>query len=555
MRYFAVLVGLVPALSVAQASPEVQAWAKEHFGLQIEFPTTSSTQNYQRVAQTDGTYVYKPNGPTYLYNDPACQPWQGAYSVVDLMPTGTWIRASVNLWEHFRNHNPGPPDDYDRYQIAITGRVLFPNMPNNTDGHNILWVMVPGIPPRYSTNDGWFDYPETRDWYKPIPENRPYLHAQVQAFVTGVNNFAVDLAKPMFPGKITENIVGRMGFQLGNEIGAAHPGGSVYGPPGDWTGMGQVMEDTTNGISWRPDDNYTSSLAGGASWTNPINLPAFSFLTESRGQAFVNQTLYGQVKSIQWPGATVPGLREIYSYYDEVFGPSNNFGWAAQASRRSVHFRSPVIQWIRANDGVRVYWPDINPDLTLNGRWENAQEFAKRWVDEFALVLKGYGRLPMPSPAPTVDMTECYLTYGELNSKILSPDNYQFTVNGVPKSTDQIRADALQMGSTSVVSGQSIVAPVPPSRRELFAAIRDELYTRSVQGGLPNLGRIFWVNGYTSDPRRETGFESVDPITSYNPWADFRLSPAEITTLFGTYAGGQSTGVNLGRGGGSRGRG
>ncbi len=534
MRYFAIVVGLVPAIGFGQASAEVQAWTKDHFGLQVEFPAHSTSQNYARVLQSDGTYLYKLDGATRSYWDNSCQPWQGAYAVLNVMPRGSWVRASVNLWEHYLTATGGPTD-WDRYQAAVTGKVLFPNMPTTTDGLNLLWVLSPGVPNRYSNNDGWFDNPLTRDWFKPAAANRPYLRNQVQSFVTAVNNYAVDQAKPAYPGKITSNIISRIGFQLGNEMGTAHPGSSVFGTPGTWTGMGQVMEDTTNGILWRPDDTYATKLSGGATWTNQLNLPAFSFLTEARNQAFVQYDLYGGLRAINWPGAVVPGLTEVFSYYDEMFGPNNNYGWAAQCTRRSVHFRSPVLQWVRGTDPtIRFYWPDVNTDHTLNGRWETPQEYAKRWVDEVALAIKGYGRLPMPSAAPIVDLTECYLTYGELNAQILSPSNYQFSVNGTPKTTDQIRSDSILLGSTRVVDGVTVVAPVPPSRASLFAAIRDELYSRSAQGKLPNLGRIFWVNGYTADPRRETGFPSTDPITSYNPWDDFRLTINEIKTLFGS---------------------
>lgn len=536
MRYFAIAMGLVPAVGFAQATPQVQAWTKEHFGLQVEFPGRSTASNYLRVAKAGGTYNYEPSGPAMAYYDPGCQPWQGAYAVLDSLPRGVWVRAAVNLWEHFPRATTMVPEDYERFQAAITGRVLYPNLANNLDGLNLLWVMSPGIPMRNVANDGWFDDPKLRDWYIPAAANRPYLKNQIQNFITAVNNFSVDQAKLKYPSsKIPVNVVSRIGFQLSNEVGAAHPGGSTYGSPGSWTGIGQVLQDTLNGINYRPDDNYaTNKLAGGTTWTNPLNMPAFSFLTESRGQAFVNYTAdWNNPKSIQWPGATVPGLTEVFSYYDEVFGPTNNFGWAAQCTRRSVHFRSPVIHWVRATDGLHVIFADMNADNTFNGRWETATEYAKRWVDELQLLLKGYGRLAMPSPMPIIDLTECYLTYGEMNSQILDTTNYQFSVNGTQKTTDQIRLDAMARGGTRVINGVTYVAPLQPSRLSIFTAIREELYTRSTQGKLPNLGRIYWVNGYTPDPRRETGFGTADPITSYNPWDDFRLTLPEIKALFG----------------------
>jgi hypothetical protein len=534
MRYIVLIPALiVPAISFGQASSAVQSWAKDRFGVQIEFPTKSTAQNYARIAQPDGTFLIQPDGPSRPFNDPNCQPWQNAYSTLSVIPRGAWVRAGVNIWEHFLDPSLNMTDSA-RFLDAITAKTLYPNLPSTIEGLNLLWVMSPGIPNRYSDNDGWAGDPKTRDWFMPLAANRPALKAQVQKFVTQVNNYSANLAKPLFSGKITTNIVQRMGFQLGNELGAAHPGSSVFGNPGSWTGIGQVMQDTTGGITWRPDSTTAAILNGGTSWVNQINLPAFSWTTEDIKFANVSYTLYGQVKSIQWPGAVTPGLNEVFTYYDEVFGPTNNYTWANQAKRRSIHFRSPGLQWIRANDGQRVYWPDMSvTNGVLNGRWENAQEYAKRWVDEAALAIKGYGRLAMPGNPTVVDLTECYLTYGEMNAKILNPSNYQFAVNGVPKSPQQIRDDSMARGSSRDINGVIYQAPVPPTRISIFAAIRDELYNRSIQGKLPNLGRVFWVNGYTADPRRETGFSSVDPINSYNPYEDFRLSIDEIMTLYG----------------------
>lgn len=532
MRKFSFLLISLPTIGLGQSSTAVQTWTKDHFGLQVEFPNKSVIQNFARVPQPDGSAIYMQDGPARPYSDPNCKPWQDAYATLAILPRGAWVRSAVNLWEHYQSPT-APVNDSDRFLGAITNKVLYPNLSSTLNGLNLLWVMSPGIPSRYSENDGWYDYPKTRNWFLPVVANRPALKSHVQSFVTSVNNYSVAQARNIYPTRINSNIVSRIAFQLGNEVGAAHPGASDSGNPGSWAGMGQVMQDTTNGLTWRPDSNSTKYLAGGTSWTNPLVLPAFSFLTEAKGQAFVNYTLYGQLKNIQWPGATVPGLTEVFSYYDEMYGPTNNFGWAAQCTRRSFHFRSPILQWIRANDQQRVFWPDVSTGNGLNGRWETAAEYAKRWADEVALALKGFGRLAMPGSQSVVDLTECYLTYGELNSQILDPSNYEFSVNGVQKTTDQIRFDALQRSSKAIIKGQVVYAPLPPSRQSIYAAIRDELYNRSTQGQMSNLGRIYWVNGYSDDPRRETGFESTDPIKFYSPWADFRLTTNEIKTLYG----------------------
>ena len=534
MRYFAIILGALPALGFGQASPAIQSWAKDHFGLQIEFPGSSVAQNFARVPLPNGTFEYRPDGLARPFTDPNCEPWQGAYSTLALVPRGAWVRVGANIWAHFQDPSLTATDS-DRYLGAITGKVLYPNLASTIEGLNILFVMSPGIPSRYSDNDGWADNPKTRDWFVPVAANRPALRAQVQKFVTTVNNYSVQQAKAKFTGKIGTNIVQRIGFQLGNELGAGHPGSSDFGTPGSWNGIGQVMQDTTGGVTWRPDNSTANNLSGGTSWVNQVNLPAFSWTTEPIKFANVTYTLFGKVKSIQWPGAVVPGLNEVFSYYDEVFGPTNNFTWANQAKRRSIHFRSPALQWIRANDGQRVYWPDmsVTPGV-LNGRWENATEYANRWVDEASLAIKGYGRLAMPGNPQVVDLTECYLTYGELNSQILSSDNYQFSVNGVPKTMEQIRTDSLARGSSAVSNGVTYNAPMPPTRTSIFAAIRDQLYLRASQGKLPLLGRVFWANCYSADPRRETGFTTIDPINSYNPWDDFRLTHDDIKAIYGT---------------------
>lgn len=536
MRSLAIICVLIPSAGFAQSSAAVQTWAKDHFGLQMELPARSTAQNFARVALPDGTFIYQPSGPSRLYNDPSCKPWSDAYAITSFLPKGTWLRVAVNLWEHYPTSTTFGPLDYERFQNAITNKLMFPNLPANADGMNILWILAPGVPVRDSANDGWSDNPRTRDWFLPVPANRPPLRQQAQSFITAVNNFATDRVRTAFPnGTITTNFVSRIGFQIGNEPGAGHPGGSTYKDLGIWTGSGQVLEDTTNGLMFRPDNSYTRYLSGGTSWTNPLNLPAFSFLTESLYDYNVTYKLGTSTPaSIQKAGASTPGLTEMFTYYDEVFGPNKNFGWAAQCNRRSVHFRSPHVQWVQA-DGLRASSIQFNANSTLNGRWETAAEYAKRWADEATMVVNGYLRLPMPGNSPIIDFTECYLTYNELNSLGLWPGNYNFkTAAGAPKTEDQIRTEALALGSTvTAPNGTTVAATPPPSRISILAAIRDELYTRTAQGKLTNLGRIFWVNGYTPDPRRETGFYNTDPIQFYQPWNDFKLTTNEIKTLYG----------------------
>jgi hypothetical protein len=200
MRFCILLVGFLPAAGFGQVSTAVQTWTKDHFGVQIEFPGNSVIQNYGRVSQPDGTFSYQPSGVARPYSDPNCKPWQEAYATLALLPRGAWVRSAVNIWEHFQTPNLTVADS-DRYLVAITGKVLYPSLPSTLDGLNLLWVMSPGIPNRYSDNDGWTDNPKTRDWFMPVVANRPALRAQVQAFVTSVNNYSVTQASISQPNK------------------------------------------------------------------------------------------------------------------------------------------------------------------------------------------------------------------------------------------------------------------------------------------------------------------------------------------------------------------
>lgn len=518
-----------------QSSAAVQQFTRERFGLNLDLPGRSSNQNFIRVAQPNGTFLIAQGGPSYPWLDPANRQWGDAYDLLGTVPKNAWIRVALNMWEHFYTADMQVPVDYERYYSAIVRKLMFRNQNDVTDGLNIMWMIAPGIPPRNATNDGWFDNPKTRDWFVPAAANRPQLKRQIQDMVTGINNYAIDTIREYTKvKKINHNYISRMQFQLANEVGAGHPGGSILSDYGKWTGVGQMLEDTTSGIKWRSDDSYLASfLPIGGYGESQLVLPAFSFLTEGRDGIGFHQLPDGTGNRwIQFPGASVPGLNEIFTYQDEMYGPNNSFGWAAQCSRRAFHFRSPNIQWI-STQGWRTQWVELWPNGTANGQWETATQYAQRWCDELDLALRGYARLSMPGTQPVVDVTECYLTRGELAHRYLDPGNFQFVVNGAPRSEDQIREASRTLGSQRMVNGQPVNFPPSPARITIYAAIRDELFARVQAGKMKNLGRIYWENAYTADPRARTGFSNVDPINVYNPWEDFKLSRAEIRTLYG----------------------
>lgn len=523
------------SLGFGQASATVQQFARERFGVNLDLPARSENQNFGRVQQTNGSFAIAPTGPVYPFFDPANRQWGDAYDLLDGLPKNAWIRVALNMWEHFPTANTQIPVDYERYYGAIVRRLMFRNRNDVTDGLNIMWMIAPGIPPRNSTNDGWFDNPKTRDWFLPAAANRPQLKRQLQDMVVGINNYAIETIREYTRlRRINHNYVSRMQFQLANEVGAGHPGGSIINDFGKWTGVGQMLEDTTAGIKWRADDFYSQAyLPTGGYGESQLVMPAFSFLTEGRdGIGFYQLPDGTGNRWIQFPGAMVPGLSEVFTYQDEMYGPNNNFGWASVCSRRSFHFRSPNIQWI-STQGWRTQWVELWPNGTANGQWETATQYASRWCDELELALRGYARLNMPGTQPVVDITECYLTKGELAHRYLDPSNYQFVVNGVARTPDQIREASRTLGSQRIVNGQPVNFSPSPTRISIFAAIRDELCKRVQAGRLKNLGRIYWENAYTADPRARTGFSSVDPINVYNPWDDFKLSTAEIRTLYG----------------------
>jgi hypothetical protein len=473
------------------------------------------------------------NGPNYWYWDSRCAPWQNAYNLTNILPNQTAVRVAINNWYHFNSASARTPYDYQRYINAIHDRIMFRGFPNVENGLNITWVFTPGIPPADVDADGWPDNPRLRDWWLPAVINRANLKAQFQIFVSGFNNQVLETARAWnaFRGVPNQpNILNRVGYQLGNEVGGTHPGGSQYNDIGSWKGVGQLLEETTNGLNYGADPFFVSRYGvnpGG----NKLTLPAFSFLTEGRGDVHFNTLAKtdGSAlnRSFEWSGALTPGLNEIFSYYDELYGPNNNYGWATQTSGRAFHFRSPGLYWLRT-DGITAGWPELNNDGTFNGGWESPAQYAVHWANDFIQAYKGYSRLPMPGQNNRIDVTECYLTMHELRSASFPRNGYSFT----GKTEAQIRRDAQSWGSTRVVNNQTIFAQPPQLRSVYLAAIRDELYNRWKAGQLPNLGRIYWTKGYTPNPRFESGFPDFDPINAYYPWDDFTLNTAEIKALY-----------------------
>ena len=77
---------------------------------------------------------------------------------------------------------------------------------------------------------------------------------------------------------------------------------------------------------------------------------------------------------------------------------------------------------------------------------------------------------------------------------------------------------------------------IPPSRKDILVAIRNELYQRDVvQKNLSkNLGKIFIWSSVSMGCREMTGLNAGtgNNIVGYNPWGDFRLTSEEMKAFW-----------------------
>lgn len=556
----------------AIASAQTAEWYAARFGYNAPAPDlfSNQTQNdYKNYIFNEGKPNARFNNSAQVmlgsgvkqatigrpYNDPGNRPWNDLYEQTDLLPKNTWVRVTGNLANHFPEpFNMKGHANPQRNYYAIITRIMFRGN-DLSNGLNLLWNITPGVYPSSTPTDPWkqisvspwgaalnqavvTDDPAKRDWWRPQDVYFPYLRNHVQNFVYDVNNVASNIVRQRSPsGPITENFIGRMGFQLGNEPAAGHPGGSVDGQVGSWDGVGKVLEKTTAGLDYRPlPSNMNTNQVPNGFGSNPINMPAFSMFSEGVDSYRLNY-VKGQLRNIQWGGPIAPGLNEIATYSKEM----NGMQWPTICGRRSLHYMSPILRW--KFNATTAYMSNNTNDLLASqpfdpssGRWETAAEYAKRWVIELEKQVDLVGNLPMPGSSNVVDITECYLT-GAQSAGTFLPAGIK-TSNGSPLDFKAYTFDQIRELSRSGSNKDGTYTPwqqVPPSRESLLAAIRTELYNRDMAKTLtPKLGRIYWWGGYYSDPRAETGLNSDDnnDVNSYNPFADFRLTLSEVKALW-----------------------
>lgn len=488
------------------------------------------------------------------WNNPTNHLWSDLYEMTDLLPKNTWVRVTGNLGNHFPNpYNPKGQVNRERNLQAIIGRIMFRGT-DLSNGLNILWNITPGVYPNTSAADAWSSIgvdpngnvvnnlialgdPARRDWWRPSDEFLPYLKNHVQSFVYDANNAAADIVRQRSgTGNMTENFVARMSFQMGNEPAAGHPGGSIDGAVGSWTGVGKVLEQTMASVDYRPSAATIAADQVPATFgSNSLAMPAFSMFSETTDSYRVNY-VKGQLRNIQWGGSVAPALNELATYGDEM----NNYTWPGKCRRRALHFNSPVYRWkFNATSTYSSVQPNdllaSRPFDPSQGRWETAAEYAKRWVDELEKQVNIVASLSMPTKIKTVDVTECYFSGAQSAATWMDSAT---TYNGGSVSYATMSFDQLRSLARSTFNDGNVLKKLqqmPESRENILAAIRTELYNRDMAKTLnPNLGRIYWWGGYYNDPRLETGLgtDASNNVNSYNPWADYRLTLSEVKALW-----------------------
>jgi hypothetical protein len=570
------LYAMLLAVPVANAQVLPREWMNKRFGINAPAPNASmqvrwdqyKTRNYQegsttvRYNNSAGVMTangYKEGTIPRSASDPLCRPWQDLYEITNMLPAGTWVRVSGNIGDHYPLPNSALfPVELDRMKIGIIDNIMFRG--NSLDNSlNLLWNIMPVVWPHAAKADVWNNIsvnavghtlsspvagqePKNRDWYRPHPSYFSYLRQHTQNFVNQVNNYAARKSYSLAGGTSTFNFIERTGFQLGNEPAAGRPGGSSFSQVGSWEGLGNLMDSATAGLEYGPSANIVHALAIPNTFgTNPLSLPAFSYLGE--GITLRESQMAGRVRAFQESGAITPGLNEIATYGKEVI----NRPWAAQCDRRSVHFRSPVLRWkFNNNDFGNVQSEtDMNfygPGDPVWGRWETPEEYARRWVKELEKVVDLIANLPMANNRTVVDVTECYLTGGEsglgfVDSVVKMPDGS--TIDFKTKSLDEIRHIARHHTKVGNALVARSAAQIPPTKRELLIAIRQELYKRDTQSNdlTKNLGRIYLWGAYYADPRYESGIvaDGTGNANYYHPYMDFRFNFDEVRAFFYEY--------------------
>ena len=555
----------------AIAAAQSDAWYASRFGFNAPAPDLFAGQgpsDYKNFGFNDGIPGARwnnsaamltgagiaPAGLGRSYSDPANHQWADLYEITDLLPAKSWVRVTGNLQNHFPSpFNASGQVNKERNSNAIVNRIMFRGG-TLAGGLNLLWNITPGVYPTEYGNDPWIKLDTDalggrlvnpidtgdaakRDWWRPFDAYLPYLKNSVQTFVYDVNDAAAIATRQKTTGTMTENFIARMAFQMGNEPAAGHPGGSVYGQVGSWTGVGKTLEGTMAGINYKPRAaTYSSQNVPTSFGINPIDMPAFSMFAEGVDAYRLNY-VKGQIRNIQWSGSLSPSLNEIASYPNEMTGKN----WPTLCQRRSLHFNSPTYRW-KFNPNSAYNSTNTDDLLTSSlidpsaGRWESPAEYAKRWVSELEKQVDLVSNLPMPGSAKIVDITECYFTVAESGGVPFCP-GITFKAGGAPDYKN-MTMDQVRTMSRSYKLGDGGMVPLPqamPSRESLLAAIRAELYARDTAKALtPNLGRIYWWGGYWADPRSEAGLciDGNNNAIGYNPWGDLRLTLSEIKALW-----------------------
>lgn len=569
-------VSLIALISVSAAGQAQTAeWFASRFGLNVQAPAPSggalmtqfrvpkflaakpSARQSNDKGIMDGQQVALTD-EKYAYNDPRCAPWAEMLDLTDKLPANTWVRLESGLNHHFYNPYDKVALQEDRLTQGLVGRLMYRNS-NPKDTLNLLFVVAPGINAHTGTADSWSKIdvdplgnklttpvttkaPKDRDWWRPEPAMLPYLKQGFQKYVNIVNDAAAIQAREKFgsAGR-TFNFVQKLGFQLGNEPGTGHPGGSMFAQIGSWEGLGRVNEGVLAGINYGVSPAVRTQLGIPASFgTNPLTLPAFSFLSEAMNQINGNY-VGGKLMNFQQSGAFAPGLNEVATYGKEMAG----YRWAQQCGRRSLHFRSPVLRWKFFKNDFGMVGGDgrellhHGPQDPAWGRWETADEYAKRWVADLEKGVDMIANLPMPTASKVVDITECYFVNGDLGAAPFDANMVDTTgakINFANMTLDQVRTAAK---SNRVKSGKFtplLPTQLPPTRQEILVAVRNELYNRDVvQKNLTkNLGRIFIWSSVSMGCREMTGLNAGtgNNIVGYNPWGDFRLSSEEMKAFW-----------------------
>lgn len=519
----------------ADQTPE--EWTQEHFGVNILLPFKNPNTGgwlfpsyaVQPWDETDTgvtastAYTYANSGSTSDVYGSAM--FTDSYWLTNRLPEGTWIRTPAYTWEMAPDPTGAIANQDVTYLVAVLKNNLL-GYPARTDpklGLNVLWNLTPAVFPGNSNWNTLDNQPTLRDPWRPVSATYSALSTGIENFINYANGYLGAFGG--WQSQTTYNWLPRQAFQLGNEPAVGHPGGADTGPVGSWTGLGPLMQGTMLSHTWGANFN------SGAWGTNVRVLPAFSMQLDfnqfSAGGANGGVGRYNTVDS----GS--PGVNELFSYYDEMFGPSGSpYTWANQCTRRAIHFASPTIQKV-TNDarGNKSYLND-----QLNYPYETASQYAERWVQALRRAVIATSRLSMPGSMPAiVDITECYITSESVGLEQLaegqSLGGSTWTFSG--KSLADVRYQARYMVRNGTTQ-------VPPSRNDILAAIRTELMNNPI----PNLGRIYWWGAYDADPRFQTGLlpsqEKMMPdgqkitsaVTNYEPAIDYRLTRTELRTLF-----------------------